>query len=484
MVLQFLSHYGIFLALTISQIVLLRPKNLFISLFSIAILVGAFFYKSLHLNSMFWFQLSSMFAMIVCLISNKKYKYGGIYQIFLISVGFLMLALQETNQDFLFEIISKVFKTTDVNKMMFVADIYYLSALLFIIGFIPYTEWMVYIFASSSSYIKIICYIIPMTFYLLQLQSVSNVISPYSYVVFGSIMSIYSGICLLFDNKLRRIFAHIILFLFGIQIMLISNHKAETMIYIWLSTSIVLLCVSHLFTRYRTLVYTLYRMKYVFFQNNLYSTLSIISFIYLVLSFFTYSVIIQDIHPLATTIIVCLFILFVMKILYVSIKKYDIKTDIKQITATTITYTTNIYRSIILIIALLFAYFILFYTISNHYKTFIYPEKYELMLYLISIIIGVIIARFLVKYNKPPFLSSATYLSCLIRFGKHINVAFRIILIAFQEFFATMYDYFKTILKSSTPNKLAYILYNNQIYFYIFFLIQLIVILIIECFIV
>ena len=486
MLLNWLSHYGLFITISASLIALSKPKYTFITICSIAILAGGMLGLTKNFNSMFWLQLSVMFAMIVSLIFNKKYKYGGIYQIFLVSVGFLMLALQETNQEFLFQLISQIFHTTDVDKMMFIADIYYLTALLFIIGFIPYADWMMYIFASSSSFLKLVCFVMPLLFICLHLQDVNNIISARAFVFFGTIMSIYSGICLLFDNKIRRIFVNIIVFFFGMQIILFSNKQSQSTLPIFILLSLLILSLSHIFTKYRTLIYTLYRMKQIFFSNFIYKTLSISSFLFLIITFLFYSLKIQDINAIATTIIVGLFLIFICKILYVSIKNFNIKTEIKTMSSANIAISNNtsginIFRVIFTSIILLSSYILIINKFVNHYATFIYPEKNELIAYGAFLLIGLIISKLLVLYQRPPFLRSNIYFNFIKNQFYHLKIAGKIVVIAFQDFFTTMYNYFYSLLKSSSPNKLSYILYNNQLYFYIFFLVQLIIVITIEC---
>ena len=434
---------------------------------------------------MFWFQLSIMFAMIINLIYNKKYKYGGIYQIFLVSVGFLMLALQETNQEFIFQLISKIFNTTDIDKMMFIADIYYLTALLFAVGFIPYADWMMYLFASSSSFLKLICFIIPLLFMYLHLQGITQMLSPKSFVFFGSIMSIYSGICLLFDNKIRRIFVNIIVFFFGMQITLLSNQQSQSTISLFIILSLLILSLSHLFTKYRTLIYTIYRVKQIFFSNYIYKTLSISSFLFIFFAFIFYSFKIQNINPIPTTLIIGLFLIFTCKIFYVSIKNFNIKTEIKTISSNIAINNNisdiNIFRVVFTSIILLVSYILLFYRYIVDYKTFIYPENNELIAYLSFLLIGIVLAKLLVLYQRPPFLRSNIYFAFLKNQFYHLKIAGKIIVIAFQEFFTTIYNYFYFLFKSSSTTKLSYILYKNQLYFYIFFLVQLIVVITIEC---
>lgn len=470
---NFLSHYGYFLLLSLGQLLFITPKKIAISIVSISILYFALIAQKTNTNTLFWLQLSAVISMLVCLIYNKKYKYTGVYHIFLLSLGCLLLALQEINQEFVIDIISLFIPTKDANTTMFIADMYYLISLLLVIGAIPFTEWIMYIFSASNSFFKVVCYIVPMFLFLKTTQELSDTISAYSYVVFGSIISIYSGICIIFDNKIRRIFTHIITFFFGMQIMLISNGKNDEMLPLFLVLSLVILGMSHLFTQYRTMIYTLYKIRYFFFANRLYSILSVISFLFIILSFLLYSTIIQNIHPLATTIIICLFLTFIIKILYVCIKPFNKDRNNKT--------NINIIRSAKMITILLIAFSVLCYKFITNNATFVAPERFEIIIYVISLFIGWLASKLLVKYNRPPFLRSSVYMQFLQNIFYNIRVAGKIVVIAVNDFSQAMYKYFISIIKSSAPQKLTYILYNNNIYFYIFFLIQLLVIITIEC---
>ena len=114
-------------------------------------------------------------------------------------------------------------------------------------------------------------------------------------------------------------------------------------------------------------------------------------------------------------------------------------------------------------------------------KNIILPEKKYSIIMLITFIIMLFVSHFFISLKQPKLLRSKSYFNLLLSFINIINVVSNIISTTIRDFVAIIYKDIKQILVSSTPSKLTNILYGNNVYYYIFFLLQVIIVLAIEC---
>ena len=104
-----------------------------------------------------------------------------------------------------------------------------------------------------------------------------------------------------------------------------------------------------------------------------------------------------------------------------------------------------------------------------------------ILFFVFCFIISYILLFFLKNRNKPKVFSSYIYANIFICIVTSLKIIFTIILNCINDFIMVSKNNIKKISDISSTGKILNILYANHIYFYIFFLIQLIVVLTIEC---
>ena len=161
---------------------------------------------------------SALLSSLMMIKHNRRYKSPCILFISIVSIGFLLLAIYDLNSQFLLNFINRNLGEKYHNLTTTIFECIIIFAYVCILGLFFFSEWVLYLFSISSSFVKFVCLTIPTLLSLIVLQDVSVSIQKKTFLYIGTMISIYSGIYLIFENKIRKIFLHVISYFYSLQL--------------------------------------------------------------------------------------------------------------------------------------------------------------------------------------------------------------------------------------------------------------------------
>ena len=484
---QFLATHICPILLILTQAVFMHRKNAF--LFAISTTAIALFTLCYH--KFMVFEVMAVLSVFICIVHNRKYRASGIYYLGLLSCGLFMLAVKELHPDLLNDIFSRIAGEKYEDFASIATHIYTLVALLLLVGMMPFSEWIMYLFALSNSFYKMVCFIVPLFLLLQIMQEIALNISNYAIVYTGFAICIYTGIYLLFESNIRRIYTYLILYFFGLQVIFISNGMMQIMMPFWVIISILIATISCIFTPFRVRKYTLENVKEYFCSKLSDKILACLSFNIIIGLFAAYAIIINhgenisELNSLYKIGIIVLFIGFLARVFYAILLKNNSKNKVvvdkidkkfKKLFARN-RLKRIIWLNIIFYITALEVFLNRYFFIGNLHI----PTYQHLLVYGTAFCVFFVLTPFMLSGQKPILLRSNYYFRATRSCLSFVCIFVRIVATTFSDFWKALRQYAVTIVNASTSYKLTHILCNNYTYFYIFILIQMIIVLTIEC---
>ena len=256
------------------------------------------------------------------------------------------------------------------------------------------------------------------------------------------------------------------------------NALSTYAINIWLSFVAIILPIIHTFTDKRTINYNLKNIKGLLFSTKTNTILSIMCLAALIYEYAIMTSLFDVQKSLAKIIILSFFVIFFAKISFILVKsKQKSMIALDNDNSDEIQVLRQLKLGVMLPVAVGFNY-ILMNQPKIHFKL---PSTLGCAIFLGIFILGFLFSFLLIDFSQPKILISKTYSTATISIIKAIKVVFGILHTIAVDFYKTLDNSWNKLYLSQAPKKLSNILYNNQIYFYIFFLSQVIIVLIIEC---
>lgn len=484
---QLLTAHICPILLILTQVVFMHRRNVF--LFAISTVVITLF--TLGYNKFMVFEVMAVLSVFICIMHNRKYRASGIYYLGLLSCGLFMLAIQELHPDLLNDIFSRLAGEKYEDFVNIATHIYTLVALLLLVGMMPFSEWIMYLFALSNSFYKIVCFIVPLFLLLQIMQEVALNISTYSIIYTGFAICIYAGIYLLFESNIRRIYTYIILYFFGLQVIFISNGMMQIMMPFWVIISVLIATLSCVFTPFRVRRYTLENIKEYFCGKLSDKIFACISFNIIIGLFAVYAIIlnhgenISELNSFYKIGIIVFFIGFIARFFYSILLKNTLKNKVvvdkidkkfKKLFARN-RLKRVIWLNILFYITALEVFLNRYFFISN----LNIPAYQHLLVYAVVFCAFFVLTPLMLSGKKPILLRSNYYFRAVRSCLSFVCIFVRIVATTFSDFWKALRQYITAIVNASTSYKLTHILCNNYTYFYVFLLIQMIIVLTIEC---
>ena len=471
-----IKNFGLAL-LASMHLIYAKIKNLPIIICNLAIIISLF----KGIDAKLLLEVSALLSIFITIIHNRLFKISGVFYISIVSLGFLMLAIYEINTNFVKSLLLYL-PLINQQNLQIAESFYLLLSISFIVGFLPFTEWMVYLFTISSTLFKLLCFITPMTLslYVLHPSSALLNITPLAYKIYGALACGYAGICVLFNNNVRACLVELLIYFYGLVIASFGypNALSTYAINIWLSFVAIILPIIHTFTDKRTINYNLKNIKGLLFSTKTNTILSIMCLAALIYEYVIMTSLFDVQKSLAKIIILSFFVIFFAKISFILVKsKQKSMIALDNDNSDEIQVLRQLKLGIMLPVAVGFNY-ILMNQPKIHFKL---PSTLGCAIFLGIFILGFLFSFLLIDFSQPKILISKTYSTATISIIKAIKVVFGILHTIAVDFYKTLDNSWNKLYLSQAPKKLSNILYNNQIYFYIFFLSQVIIVLIIEC---
>ncbi len=485
---QFLVTHICPILLILTQAVFMHRRNIFVFAFS-TVAVTLF---TVGYHKFMVFEVLAVLSVLICIMHNRKYRASGIYYLGLLSCGLFMLAVQELHPDLLNDIFSRLAGEKYEDFVSIATHIYTLLALLFLVGLMPFSEWIMYLFALSNSFYKMVCFIVPLFLLLQIMQEIALNISTYAIIYTGFAICLYAGIYLLFESNVRRIYTYLILYFFGMQVIFISNGMMQIMMPFWVIISILVATMSCVFTPFRVRKYTLENVKEYFCGKLSDKILACISFNIIIGLFAVYAIIlthgdnISSLNPIYKIGMIALFIGFIARVFYAVLLKFGTKNSTTAVEKIDDKFKKMFARNRLkrmIWLNIIFCITALETFLNRHFlgANFHIPSYKYLLFYLVFFCIFFILTPFMLSGQKPILLRSNYYFRIARSFLSFACIFLRIVTTTLSDFWNAMRQYIKTIISVSTSYKLTHILCNNYTYFYVFILIQMIIVLTIEC---
>lgn len=477
----FLTQYSEILIITILQSLYMRLKYLPIVILTTCVLC---LNKHNPNETMLYLKISSILAILCCLRHNKKLKLSGIMFLTLLSIGLFIKSFLEENQDFITHAVTGIMlsNNTLIKNINTVYNVANMIALLFFTGFIPFSASITHLFALSNNFFKTTCFIVPM-FLVQSVLKDFNQENSITVIAFGGLISLYSGLCLVCDNKIKHLCIYIITYFYGLNIISTAANQqslALPLSTLWLTLCATVLSCTHISTPKRTTMYCVYNLKSFAWQTNTQKLILILFFTILTSMLCLHGIISRDViaGQYWLNFVLLLWVGFIAKICYILFFYRQINVVNPQ---TPSVKQTDFIKTIITFISAI----ILTIYIAKHTSTALIPSMKHFIIN-ICWIVGMfvttyILSKLLIPRQKQKPLRSISYFKLILKLIDMVKMVIDITCVSIQAFVSTIKNNAQIILSSSEPTKLTNLLHNNIVYFYIFFLIQTIIVLAIEC---
>ena len=250
--------------------------------------------------------------------------------------------------------------------------------------------------------------------------------------------------------------------------------------------------MSCIFTPFRVRKYTLENVKEYFCGKLSDKILACISFNIIIGLFAVYAIIlmhgdnISELNPIYKIGAILLFVGFIARVFYTVLLKFGIKNStaatekiddkFKKLFAKN-RLKRVIWLNMIFYVTALEVFLNRYFFISNLHI----PSYKHLVVYLTFFCIFFVSTPLMLSGKKPILLRSNYYFRAARSCLSFVCIFVRIVATTFSDFWKALRQYIMTIVNASTSYKLTHILCNNYTYFYVFILIQMIIVLTIEC---
>ena len=476
----FLTTYIHICILSIPLLFYLKPRYILLSIMVIYVL-----YQQQHQpdQTELYYQTSALFAILLCLKHNRRHTEASILWLIFLSFGVLLAGLLADNKIFLIQIIQHINNTAPLVKHLHnetVINSLNKIALWMFIGFIPLNKQIMHIFTISNNFFKTTCFIIPMFLLQLVIQQNNNDITT---LVFGDIICLYSGIHFVFENKIRHILVYIITYFYGLNIITTTQNHNNTTLYntVWLLLCIAVLAYTKIIAPRKTQTHFINEIKTLIGNTKTHIVLSIwfYTLLSLILLFYCQT---NNTQPSTN------------KWVYLSIIATPVVLTSKIVYMLLFTNNQQTYGNILLNkkiesikATILFVFIticimcILLNQTAQHNTHLTKHSIYRLVFMLMIFVVSLFLSKILVIPKKTQPLKTTQHHNHIQKILDGLKVVVDIIYISITDFVKVVNNNARTTLSSSAPSKLTNLFNNNPMYFYIFFLIEIIVVLAIEC---
>ena len=489
--LSFLTTHLYSSVLSFIRILLLNLKRQIAIIYSFAITTLFFF----GVDKIIIFELSVIFGIFFLFINNRHFSKPLLLFLSTISLGLFTLTINEIAVEFVKDIFSYFNVDYSQKYFAYIMESLCVISIFLILGFIPFSEWSMYLFATSKNTIKITSFIIPMFFSLFILCEMAQNMTPIVFAIFGSIICIYSCISIFTIHRITIILSHIITYFYGLQILSLYNKPSLNLLNNWIIIAFIILILNDNFIKTRASGYKDKQMRQIFFASFGDKIIGISCFVFILLDFLyiCFALRIEQYDFLKITSLCC-FACCIIKFIFYSLF-YTGKNQILE-TKLAINYNKNIYekifqiaKNIISFVFVVYLYAISFLSNTNQgiqnimlsYTRLFRPSLTFFVILLLFIVLSILSLIFISNIEQPKIIKSNTYSKVFLKIFNTFKVIVGIIRTICEDFAMEIRKYFVQMFNSTLPRKMSYILYNNHIYFYIFFLIQVIIVLTIEC---
>lgn len=459
---NFLTNNTDISVLFLMHLFFIQKRYISVIILNILILIGLI----TGVDKILCLEMSAMLSIYSLTLHNRRFKITSITSIIFLSCGCFLLALKEVNQQFIENAIKSIPYIDKYSNL--VQDLYFIVALLFIIGLIPFTEWAMYLFSISSSLFKIVCFITPMFVNLKILCDMVDSISFASLQIVGYIISIYSCVYIIFNKNIRSICVYIITYFYGMEISHINNLDCNTFISIVLA----MLLFSNTLVPVRTVKYNISTIKYII--PTVFSKVLFVSSMCIIFYCFVCQIFAQHIKSDRFNIItLSLFSVFFSK----TMSYFSVNNQVKENKQQYI----NLPQSRMIRMAICNLLLIYFFYQTSSLSMFQNQDVIVISAVILTFLTTFVFFTLTNTYIKINMTKSKTYSQFLLKLLSCFKIVILIIQNIFIDFSNSIKDKVLKLSISSIPKKVSNILYEQNIYFYIFFLIQIIVVLTIEC---
>ena len=465
--------------LAVSLLLYIKPRYIPLAIATIGVL---YYHQNNPSQTLLCYQISILFGVLCCLKHNRKYSGSSILWLILLSFGILINSLLIDNQELFTQLLQQTnttFTQAQVTDRTIITDILKQIALLMLTGLIPFNKRIMHLFTISNNFFKLTCFVIPMYLLLWLLPSNNSTVALW----LGCMICVYSGIHCVLENQIRHLFVYIITFFYGLNIVAITqnNQYIYLLNFVWLMLCMVVLAYTKVIAPKKTQVNPIYRLKTLINETTTNKLLSLCFYIIVVLILTTYWQIDNTTTPLRHWLniaILSLFSALTAKMLYIICFTKPQQDNNTVNTPNTIeTMKTSI---VFLFVAVCVYYILTNQPISNTIH-FTQQTLHESLLCCVVFMFSFLLSRFSIIQKKSKLLDKIQHKHITQLLLDVLKVIIDINYISIKDFCKVIKNNTQNTISSSTPNKLTNLLSNNQMYFYIFFLIEIIIVLTIEC---
>lgn len=430
------------------------------------------------------YQLSAILAILCCLKHNRRYIGTSILWFLIFSFGILVNGILIDNQIFLTQLISHTLSNELLSKYLShitIFDFLQVLSLWMLIGIMPFSKRIMHLFAISNNFFKTICFIMPMFFLQIVIQqNIDTKITEW----FGLIISIHAGMLCMLKNTTRHVFTYMMVYFYGLNTATIAQNREYIDIFnsIWLMLCIAVFAYTNIVAPKRTQIYFIYESKTSICSTTINKILSLWFYIIL-LSILTVYITTNNSSLLASywayLCVIALFIGFTAKIFYILLFTQPHPHQTKN------TEQNSLKKSIKTATLFSFTAIAIIYTIFNTPRATNTPSSKQIlyiMIFLLTIFfVSLLLSKLLIIPKKSTLVNKTQRNYAIQAVLDGLKVVIDIIYISITDFFHVIKYNAQQILTSSAPTKLTNLLSNNKVYFYIFFLVEIIIVLTIEC---
>lgn len=465
--------------LTTALLLYIKPRYIPLAVATLGLL---YYQQNNPTQTLLCYQTSILCGVLCCLKHNRRYSGSIIIWLMLLSFGILINSMSADNQEFFTQLLQKLKTTitqTQTIDYTVITNTLKQMTLLMLIGLIPFNKQIMHLFTISNNFFKLICFVVPMYLLLLLLQLNNNTTA----VWLGWIMCVYSGIHCVLENKIRHLLVYIITFFYGLNMVsTMQNHQYVCMLnFIWLMLCVAVLAYTKIIAPKKTQVYLIHNLKTLIGETKINKLLSLcfsIIVVFVLTTYYKTNNFTTQTQYWLNILILSLFLAFTAKILYIL---YFMQSQQSNTTTNTPNTTETIKTAIVFAFVIVCILHIFTHKQTPNAVLFTKQTRYGLILCCIVFISSLLLSRFLIISKKSKLLDKIQHNHITQVLLDVLKVVIDIIYISIKDFFKVIKNNTQNTISSSTPNKLTNLLSNNQMYFYIFFLIEIIVVLTIEC---
>lgn len=468
--LVFFSKYSYLLAsFIVIYLFFLKKKHIAILLANLLIM----FLSLNDVDNVTCLKLSALVNIFALKRHHKHLSQQTTMYLLTISIGLFFLSVIELkHQQILDFIINNNHIFFGVQPILIV-EFLTLIAVLLMIGFVPFASTNMSLLLMSSPFLLISSLIFPMYISINVFKDISSSFNKQVFELFGLIICIFTVLPMLLAKQTKIITLNAIIYFYGIQIIFLPQNNSTTqLLLIWLFFSSLLLAITNAYTT-RTKDCSLQNLfeKYTKKQNLFIIIPSIIAIIVILTNtafVLSKSILIYMLIPM---------IYFSLKYLILFFK-YIRNHDTCQLQNDTIVpIQTSLFIFFLSIISILQLKHL---CINAYLKVSFIQIIYFIIAILALLFLFKMVDRFF-SFNNNKKRNTRIVSNIFIKLASSLKTSVLIINAVCEDFVTASYKKITYFSPTSLMEKISNVLYGNHTYFYIFFLLQLIIILTIEC---